>query len=333
MQKQKRLSVALVVVILALSLGACSTTDAQSKQVVLSLNHVGSTASQYQMGSEEFARLVEEKTSGSARVEVYPASQVASGSKAIEFVQMGSLDIALESTMSTENFIPETGVLNLPFLFEDEEEAFKILDGAVGDEIKANAEERGFIILAWWLNGFRDISNSKQPVTEPENLVGMKIRVPESTVFLKTFETMGAVPTTMASSEVFTALQLKTVDGQENPSTFYFDSKFNEVNEYYSKTHHIFTAEPLVMNLERFKSLPEDMQVQILEAAQEAALYQRQLTLDNQQNYLDEMVEAGVQVNDVSPESRARFREAVQPVYDMYQEKYGSLLEQIEAAK
>jgi len=333
MRKHKLWSGILAAMFLVVSLGGCSLTGKQGKQVVLSLNHVGSTSSQYQSGSEKFAELVEEKTAGAARVEVYPASQVASGTKAIEFVQMGSLDIALESTMSTENFIPETGVLNLPFLFKDEEEAFRVLDGPVGDAIKAKAEERGFLILAWWLNGFRDISNSKQAITDPKHLAGMKIRVPESAVFLRTFETMGAVPTTMASSEVFTALQLKTVDGQENPSTFYFDSKFNEVNQYYSKTHHIFTAEPLVMNLERFQSLPEDMQQQIREAAQEAAVYQRQLTIDNQQGYLQRMEAAGVIINDVTDDERLAFRQAVQPVYDMYQDKYGSLLEQIEAAK
>ncbi len=212
-------------------------------EVTLSLNHVGATTHPYQYGSERFAELVSEKTGGRIAVEVYPASQIASGAKAIEFVQMGTLDIALESTMAAENFIPEIGVLNLPFLFENADQAFSVLDGDVGNELRAAAEAKGFKILCWMYNGFRDISNSVKPITAPEDLKGLKIRVPESQVFLKTFETLGGVPTPMAISEVFTAMQLKTVDGQENPSAIFVNNKYNEVNDYYSVTHHIFTAE------------------------------------------------------------------------------------------
>ena len=182
------------------------TAPAGKAEVTLSLNHVGATTHPYQYGSERFAELVSEKTGGRIAVEVYPASQIASGAKSIEFVQMGTLDIALESTMSAENFVPEIGVLNLPFLFENADQAFTVLDGDVGDELRAAAEAKGFKILCWMYNGFRDISNSVKPITGPEDLKGLKIRVPESQVFLKTFETLGAVPTPMAVSEVFTAM-------------------------------------------------------------------------------------------------------------------------------
>ena len=151
-------------------------------EVTLSLNHVGATTHPYQYGSERFAELVSEKTGGRIAVEVYPASQIASGAKAIEFVQMGTLDIALESTMAAENFIPEIGVLNLPFLFENADQAFSVLDGDVGNELRAAAEAKGFKILCWMYNGFRDISNSVKPITAPEDLKGLKIRVPESQV-------------------------------------------------------------------------------------------------------------------------------------------------------
>ena len=213
--------------------------SAGKAEVTLSLNHVGATTHPYQYGSERFAELVSEKTGGRIAVEVYPASQIASGAKAIEFVQMGTLDIALESTMAAENFIPEIGVLNLPFLFENADQAFSVLDGDVGNELSAAADAKGSKILCWMYNGFRDISNSVKPITAPEDLKGLKIRVPESQVFLKTFETLGGVPTPMAISEVFTAMQLKTVDGQENPSAIFVNNKYNEVNDYYSVTHHI----------------------------------------------------------------------------------------------
>ena len=306
------------------------TAPAGKAEVTLSLNHVGATTHPYQYGSERFAELVSEKTGGRIAVEVYPASQIASGAKSIEFVQMGTLDIALESTMSAENFVPEIGVLNLPFLFENADQAFTVLDGDVGDELRAAAEAKGFKILCWMYNGFRDISNSVKPITGPEDLKGLKIRVPESQVFLKTFETLGAVPTPMAVSEVFTAMQLKTVDGQENPSAIFVNNKYNEVNDYYSVTHHIFTAEPLIMSMDKFNSFSGDDQKALLEAAQEAAEYQRKLAIDSADQELQQIKDAGVNVNVV--DDMSTFKTAVQPVYEAFKDQYGTLIEEIQAA-
>lgn len=306
------------------------TAPAGKAEVTLSLNHVGATTHPYQYGSERFAEPVSEKTGGRIAVEVYPASQIASGAKSIEFVQMGTLDIALESTMSAENFVPEIGVLNLPFLFENADQAFTVLDGDVGDELRAAAEAKGFKILCWMYNGFRDISNSVKPITGPEDLKGLKIRVPESQVFLKTFETLGAVPTPMAVSEVFTAMQLKTVDGQENPSAIFVNNKYNEVNDYYSVTHHIFTAEPLIMSLDKFNSFSGDDQKALLEAAQEAAEYQRKLAIDSADQELQQIKDAGVNVNVV--DDMSTFKTAVQPVYEAFKDQYGTLIEEIQAA-
>ena len=232
--------------------------------------------------------------------------------------------------MSAENFVPEIGVLNLPFLFENADQAFTVLDGDVGDELRAAAEAKGFKILCWMYNGFRDISNSVKPITGPEDLKGLKIRVPESQVFLKTFETLGAVPTPMAVSEVFTAMQLKTVDGQENPSAIFVNNKYNEVNDYYSVTHHIFTAEPLIMSLDKFNSFSGDDQKALLEAAQEAAEYQRKLAIDSADQELQQIKDAGVNVNVV--DDMSTFKTAVQPVYEAFKDQYGTLIEEIQAA-
>lgn len=310
--------------------GSGGKTAEGNAEVTLSLSHGQATTHPFQLGAERFAELTAQKTGGKVAVEIYPAGQIAAGAKAVEFVQMGTLDIALESTMSAENFITEMGVLNMPFLFENEEQVFAALDGDVGKELEAAAEAKGFKILSWMYNGFRDISNSVKPITGPEDLKGLKIRVPESQVFLKTFESLGAVPTPMAVSEVFTAMQLKTVDGQENPSSIFVNNKYNEVNSYYSVTHHIFTPEPLVMNLDKFLSLGEAEQAALLEAAQEAAVYQRQAAMDVAKQELQQIKDAGVSVNVV--EDKSAFKAAVQPVYDAFQNEYGTLIEKIQAA-
>lgn len=309
-----------------------TSSDAPAEKVTLTLNHVGATTHPYHLGSEKFAELVNEKSGGNIEIQVFPASQIASGAKAIEFVQMDTLGIALESTMSLSNFVPEADVLNMPFLFKDSTEAFKVLDGEAGDKLEAKAEEYGFKILGWWYNGFRDISNSKKSINVPADLSGMKIRIPESEVFRVTFETLGGLPTSMPVSEVFTAIQLGTVDGQENPAANYINNRFNEVNAYYSESHHIFTAEPLIMSLEKFNSMSAEQQQVLMDAAQEAAIYQRELSVEEENKLLEQIrTMEGVTYNEI--EDMQAFRDAVEPVYEHFRGTLGEFFDAIEASK
>ena len=313
--------------------GAAQAAPAPSgDSVSLSLNHVGAVTHPYQAGAEKFAELVNERTGGAITIDIFPASQIASGAKAIEFVQMGTLDIAVESTMSLSNFVSEIDVLNMPFLFDSAEQAFEILDGPVGDELEKLCEAQGFKVLAWWHNGFRNISNSKRPIAAPEDLKGLSIRIPESEVFRITFETLGCTATSMPVSEVFTAIQLGTVDGQENPHANFINNKFYEVNKYYSITQHIFTAEPVIMSLDRFNSFTPEQQQILLDAAQEAAVHQRQISADLEASQMEDIKSyEGVEVNVI--EDMAPFREAVAPVYEKFSSTLGKYVDMIEAAK
>jgi tripartite ATP-independent transporter DctP family solute receptor len=306
--------------------------DGVSKQkpVNLSLNHVGATDHFYHDGSLRFAELVKEATKGAVTIDVFPASQIASGAKAIEFVQMGTLDMALESTMALENFVPEIGVLNLPFVFKTKEDAFRILDGNIGKEIEQAAEARGFKIIGWWDNGFRAISNSNRPVKRPGDIKGLKIRVPESKVFIDTFQTLGAVPTAMAVSEVFSALQLHTVDGQENTVANYINNKYAEVNKFLSDSRHIYTAEPLIMSLSKFDEFPKDVQDALLKAAKEAGDYEREISLQAEKKDIETIRAAGVQVDDLADINE--WMAAVQPVYQVFPQ-FDALRQKIQAAQ
>ncbi len=336
-----RILACVLVLVMACGLIGCggSKSDAptasgsgMTTKATLSLNHVGATTHPYQIGAEEFAKLVSEKSGGNITIDVFPASQIASGAKAIEFVQMGTLDIAVESTMSLSNFVPEIDTLNLPFLFDDAEQAFRILDGDAGNALEKKCEEQGFKILAWWYNGFRNISNSKRPIEKPEDLKGLKIRIPESAVFRATFETMGCTATAMPVSEVFTAIQLGTVDGQENPHANFINNKFYEVNKYYSVTHHIFTAEPVIMSLEKFNSFTPEEQQMLLDCAYEAAKIQREKSYELESSQMDNIKDyEGVEVNVV--EDLTPFREACAPVYDQFRDQLGEYIDMIEAAK
>lgn len=325
----------------AMMLCACGKSDATAqdsdnqqkeaasdgeKQIVLKLHHQATEGHPYYVGAEKFKELVEEKTNGNVVIEIYPNNELASSSKAVEGVQLGTIDIALESSMTIGNFVPEFGVLDMPFLFENRDQVYAILDGEVGQELAAKAEECGFKLLYYWDNGFRNISNGKKPINSVEDLKGLKIRVPESEVFITTFETLGAIPTPMAWSEVFTSLQLGTVDGQENPNGHMIAYKLYEVQKYFAVTNHIFTAEPLIMNLDVFNSLSENQRTAIMEAAKEAGDYQRKLSADREQEFLDQVKDNGVEVTE--PDLNA-FKTAVGPVYDKYKDTYGELLTKI----
>lgn len=339
--KLNKIMLVVLVVAMSLSIVACTGTSGGETEgnegsavntVSLKLNHVGATTHPYQYGSERFAELVSEKSGGNMEVQVFPASQIASGSKAIEFVQMDTLDIALESTMSLSNFVPEMDVLNMPFLFKNSDEAYKVLNGEAGQALSAKAEEYGFKILGWWYNGFRDMSNSVQSIETPEDVAGLKFRIPESEVFLAAFKSLGALPTSMPVSEVFTAIQLGTVDGQENPASNFINNRFNEVNEYYSETHHIFTAEPLVMSLEKFNSFSEEQQQILMEAASEAGKYQWDLAVEEENKLLGEIQNMdGITYNKV--DDMKPFRDAVEPVYEQFSDSLGEYYDLIESSK
>ena len=337
--KQRKIIVIALSLILCFMFVACSggnedksSTGDASEKITLKLNHVGATTHPYHLGSEKFAELVNEKTGGSIEVQVFPASQIASGAKAIEFVQMDTLDIALESTMSLSNFVPEIDVLNLPFLFKDAEEVYKVLDGEAGQKLAEKAEEYGFKILGWWYNGFRDMSNSKKPIETPSDLAGLKFRIPESEVFRGAFEALGALPTSMPVSEVFTAIQLGTVDGQENPAANFINNRFNEVNEYYSETHHIFTAEPLIMSLEKFNSFSAEQQQILLDAAAEAGAYEIELGIQEEENLIEQIKNMdNVKYN--KPADMQAFRDAVNPVYEKFRDTLGEYIDLIESNK
>jgi tripartite ATP-independent transporter DctP family solute receptor len=337
--KQRKIIVIALSLILCFLFVACSggsenksSTGDTGEKITLKLNHVGATTHPYHLGSEKFAELVSEKSNGSIEVQVFPASQIASGAKAIEFVQMDTLDIALESTMSLSNFVPEIDVLNLPFLFKDAEEVYKVLDGEAGQKLAEKAEEYGFKILGWWYNGFRDMSNSKKPIETPSDLAGLKFRIPESEVFRSAFEALGALPTSMPVSEVFTAIQLGTVDGQENPAANYINNRFVEVNEYYSETHHIFTAEPLIMSLDKFNSFSPEQQQILLDAAAEAGTYERELGIQEEKNLIDQ-IKTMDNVKYNKPADMQAFRNAVNPVYEKFRDTLGEYIDLIESNK
>lgn len=336
----KRLSLSLIAIILAFALTACAgasgssaaqpaeSSASQEKPVTLKLGHLGTQGDAYYQGAEKFKELAESYSNGSITVEVYPNSELASGTDAVQGCQMGTIDIVLESSMTISNFVSNFGVLDLPFIFQSYEQAYKVLDGDVGQALEADAEAQGFKVLHYWNNGFRNISNGKRPINSVQDLKGLKIRVPNSEVYLKTFEILEAIPTPMNWSEVFSSLQLGAIDGQENPNGHMISYNLTEVQKYFTITNHIYTAEPLIMNLDRFNGLSAAQQEALLKAAKESGEFERTLREQRNNEDLQKIKDAGIEVT--TPDLNA-FKSAVQPVYAQYGTKYGDLLKRIQA--
>lgn len=306
---------------------AAPSASVTSGTVTLKMHHAGTEGDAYYQGAEKFAELVNTYSDGTITVEVYPNSELASSSNAVQGVQMGTIDIALESSMTEANFINDMNVLNLPFLFSDYDQVYQVLDGPVGNTLAASAESAGFKMLYYWDNGFRNLSNNVRPINSVEDLKGLKIRVPENDVFISTWEAMGAIPTPMAWSEVFSSLQLGTINGQENPNGHMKSYNLTEVQKYFTITNHVYTAEPLLMNLDKFQSLSESQQQAILKAAQEAGDFERELRQQINDGTIQFIKDAGVEVTtpDLHP-----FKSAVQSVYDTYGSRFGNLLTEIQ---
>ena len=190
-------------------------------------------------------------------------------------------------------------VLDIPFIFKDKDHAHTALDGKVGDELFKTLDKAGLVGLAFFENGFRNMTNNRKPIVTPDDVKGLKIRVPQSAVLVKAFECLGANPVPMAFGELYTAMETGAIEAQDHPMPALYSGKFYEVQKYLSLTNHAYTAVAVVMNKRKFDKLsPEEQQI-IIDCAREAAVYQRKLNSDSEDEMIRKMhEESGIEVND-----------------------------------
>jgi tripartite ATP-independent transporter DctP family solute receptor len=219
--------------------------------------------------------------------------------------------------------IKEYGIFDFPFLFNTPEEADAILDGKIGQQLLDKLPEHGLIGLGYWENGFRQLTNSKHPVKTADDFKGLKIRTMQNEVHLDAFKKLGSNPSPMAFSEVFTALESKTVDGQENPLATIKSNKFNEVQDYLSLTRHVYTPFVFLVSKKFWDGLSEKEKTILKESAVEAGKYQRQLSREEDKKAVEELKSQGMKVNEVSAEEKAKMKKIIQPVIDKYADKFG----------
>ena len=269
----------------------------------------------YNLGLVKMGELLAEKSGGAVTLDVFGNSQLGNERDMLEGLQLGSLQVTCVSTAPLAGFTDSFLVFDLPFIFSTTEQARAVMDSEVGAEILSSVEDQGMKGLAWFENGFRNVTNSKLPITAPEDLKGIKIRTMENQMHMEAFRVMGADPTPMAMGDVFTALQQGTIDAQENPIPIIETNKFQEVQHYLSMTGHLFSPAPVFISTDYFNSLPAEYQTIVQEAATEAIPYQREQIDEQNVSGLEELQADGMEANE--PE-KAPFQDATQPIYDQF---------------
>lgn len=288
----------------------------------LKLASATSMSHTYNVGAQYFAKLVEERTDGRIKFKFYPDGQLGKGERELlEALQQGSIDLYVGSTGPLGGFSPSMQILDIPFIFRDYAHVDKVLDGPIGAGLSADLDKVQMKGLAFWENGFRNLTNSKRVVKTPADAKGLKIRTMENPVHIQAWKAAGVNPTPMAWGEVYGALQQGVIDGQENPIAVILQMKVYEVQKYLALTQHVYSPAMLIMSQKRWNQIPKEDQAIILKAAQEGAVYQRNLGRANEEQMIAELQKHGVVVTkDVD---KAAWVAAMKPAFDTFSGQFG----------
>lgn len=312
-----------------------SSNAGSGEEYVIKVGYGTNPGHPIDLGSIEFEKIVEEKASElgyQVDVQLFPSAQLGSEKEMIEQMQMGTLDMCPTTTGPLGLFKPEYLVFDLPYLFLNYDQADTVLDGEIGTEMLSALEDQNIVGLAWWENGFRELTNNKRAITKPEDLSGIKLRTMENDVHIDFFDSMGASPTPLGFGEIYTSLQSGVIDGQENPLSIIAVNKFYDVQPYTTISDHVYSPVPVLYSKSLFEKLPEDLQELVRETAYEVRTYERQVGRDAEQEYIDEISQKS-EIYKLTEEEKAAFREVALKTYSKFEDKIGKeLIDQVVAA-
>jgi tripartite ATP-independent transporter DctP family solute receptor len=299
----------------------------------LKLGHAVTTTDGQHAAAVKMAELIKERTKGEVEITIFPANQLGNDAAMINGVRGGTIDIVSSGASSFNGIVSNTAAMELPFVFRSAQHAYNVLDGTIGTGILNELSPHGMKGLAYWENGWRAFTNNKRPVRTPEDLKGLKIRSTPNPYHIQAFKLLGMNPSPMPIAELYTALETGTFDAQEHPINVTLSSKFYEVQKYLTVSNHIYSPIILAMNKTKFDSLPANYQAIVVEAAREAAKYQRQLNASNAGKVVAELKKSGMQV--IETVDMAPFQKIVSgEIAKTFGEKNGmALLKAIEDTK
>lgn len=302
---------------------APSAGVAPGHELSFRLGHTSSSTSLYEQNAQAFLALVAQRTNGAVHGQSFPSGQLANQQEMLEQVQLGTLEMVIASS-ETVSAVPEFGIFDLPFLFPDRAAVKAAVDGPLGIELARLAERKNLIILVYWENGFRQVTNNVRPIRTPADLAGLRIRTPPDLARVSMFHTWGAKAAPLDFTKLFDAMQAGVFDGQENPIAQITSGRLYEVQHYLSFTNHVYSPAYLVASKPWWDSLEPEMQRVLREAAMSTGDDSRTRGEEFDRQGEELVLQAGMQVNhDVD---RAAFERASVQMYDDFRRRYGSQL-------
>ena len=311
----------------AFAFTAALSVTAAHAQTEIKFGHVGEPGSLFDQSAQEFAKRANAKLGDKAKVVVYGSSQLGGNSELMKKLKLGTIDLALPSTVMSSQ-VPLFGLFEMPYLVKDRDHMAKIRDQIVTPTLVPEAEKAGYRIIGVWENGFRQITNSKHPIVKPEDLAGLKLRVPQGGWRVKMFQAYGANPSPLALSEVFVALQTGVMDAQENPLAQIYPSRFYEVQKYLSMTGHVYTPAYVTAGAS-WSRLPADVQKILADTAVEMQPVVYKIAADLDNDLLEKLKKAGMQVNEAD---KPAFIKASAKIYEEFSKEVPGGKEAIDKA-
>jgi tripartite ATP-independent transporter DctP family solute receptor len=276
------------------------------------------------MGMEKFAEIMKEKSGGKVVVNVFPGGVLGGDVQTVSALQGGVVQMMVLNAGILQNLAKPFSSVDLPFLFTSPQQADKVMDGPFGEHLNAMLPEKGLVSLGYWELGFRNLTNKKRAVASLDDLKGLKIRIIQSPIMVDLFSALGTNAVPLAYTELYTALETGTVDGQENPYANIIAAKFYEVQKFLTNTRHIYNPQIVIVSKKFWDGLNADEQKLFKDAAAEARTYQRKVNRDKDADFLKQIKERGMQVTDLAPAELAKFQAAVKPVVDKYTDQIGA---------
>lgn len=316
------LTTALCVGIAVLATFGLAATPADAKTTI-KIGHGANESFHMHRALVEFKRLVEEGSKGDIEVQIFPSSQMGPDREMIEGVQGGVLEMAVPPSSFFASWDPAFSVIELPFMYPNKATALATFHSPTGDAMLKRLDNLGLVGLGWLENGLRHVTNNVREIKAVDDLRGIKLRTMQVPAHVDTFKALGANPTPMNFGEVYSALQQRVIDGEENPIAHIFAQRFYEVQKYMTLTGHVFTVYVPVINKAFFEGLPADTRKLLRDSMRKAETYQQALVDAEEADQLEQIKKAGVQVTTLSVEQVRPLMKATAPVRDAYREKIG----------
>ena len=303
-------------IVAAVAVAACGLASAQERTIKFTTQNP--KGHPLVMGMEKFAEIVQAKSGGKIKVNLFPGGVLGGDAPVVSALQGGTIEMASMNSGILASQVKDFAVFDYPFMFANGKEADAVVDGPFGKKMHAKLEPKGLIGLTYWELGFRSITNSKRPITKVEDMEGLKLRVIPNAINVDWVKALGANPTPLAFPELYAALEQKAIDGQENPTSVINANKFFEVQKYVTLTNHQYNPQSVLMSKKFWDSLNPAEQKIITEAAAESTIYQRQQARLQDVTALDALKKGGMQVTELSAAELAKFREKMKPVLEKH---------------